>query len=211
MDLTRADCGFSYRNSRFKGADAGRFVVCDVPLPAAPGAPTLTYPDVALGSSAQGIASPDVGDVRDRRPGDPPAKGMVLDAIDPDTRSVGSFFMNPVVAATDRERLATLTGHDVPAARDRGRPGEGPGRLADRARRLSKGDAAGPVGISTQTPARDRQPRRRAAADVVRFAAGVKRRVADRFGVWLRPEPVFVGFDDDAELPDLQYLRKAHP
>ena len=30
---------------------------------------------------------------------------MVIDAADPDTRSVGSFFMNPIVDAAHRERL----------------------------------------------------------------------------------------------------------
>ena len=48
------------------------------------------------------------------------------------------------------------------------------------------------------------------AGDVVRFAARVKRQVADRLGVWLQPEPVFVGFDAAPDLADLEYLRKAH-
>jgi UDP-N-acetylmuramate dehydrogenase len=43
------------------------------------------------------------------------------------------------------------------------------------------------------------------AIDVVAFAARVKRRVADRFGVALRPEPVFLGFGPDHEL---EYLSR---
>ena len=33
----------------------------------------------------------------------------------------------------------------------------------------------------------------------------IKRGVAERFGVWLRPEPVFVGFGEDG---DVEYLQK---
>jgi len=41
---------------------------------------------------------------------------------------------------------------------------------------------------------------------VLRLARAVKQRVGDRFGVWLRPEPIFVGFDGD---PDVEFLTRA--
>jgi len=46
IELTRGDCGFSYRMSRFKGEDVGRFVVCGVRFRFTPGAPTVSYPDL---------------------------------------------------------------------------------------------------------------------------------------------------------------------
>jgi len=39
---------------------------------------------------------------------------------------------------------------------------------------------------------------------VLRFARRIKTAVSDRFGINLRPEPVFVGFTGD---PDVDYLR----
>jgi hypothetical protein len=36
------------------------------------------------------------------------------------------------------------------------------------------------------------------ADDVLRLAVRIKREVAERFGVFLRPEPMFVGFEGDA-------------
>ncbi len=42
------------------------------------------------------------------------------------------------------------------------------------------------------------------ARDVLRFAARIKRGVLDRFGISLRPEPVFVGFGRDHDLEFLQ-------
>ena len=41
------------------------------------------------------------------------AKGMVLDGDDPDSRSVGSFFTNPLLNASELERLQTLA-PDIP-------------------------------------------------------------------------------------------------
>jgi len=38
---------------------------------------------------------------------------------------------------------------------------------------------------------------------VVRLATRMKRGVAERFGISLRPEPIFAGFDQD---PDVKYL-----
>ena len=94
--------------SRFKRDDAGRFVVCEVTLPAAPRSrrrsPIRTC--VELPRARHGIASPTVADVRDAVLAIRRRKGMVLDAADPDTRSVGSFFMNPVVPRHVHERVA---------------------------------------------------------------------------------------------------------
>jgi UDP-N-acetylmuramate dehydrogenase len=42
------------------------------------------------------------------------------------------------------------------------------------------------------------------ARDVLRFASRIKRGVLDRFGISLRPEPVFVGFDREHDLAFLQ-------
>jgi UDP-N-acetylmuramate dehydrogenase len=42
------------------------------------------------------------------------------------------------------------------------------------------------------------------ARDVLRFAARVKRGVLERFGISLRPEPVFVGFGRNH---DLEFLK----
>jgi UDP-N-acetylmuramate dehydrogenase len=96
--LSRQDCAFAYRMSRFKREDTGRFVIAEVAFRLKRGAPpTLTYLDVIDHLAQQNIQSPTVADVRDAVLRIRRGKGMVLDAADSDTRSVGSFFMNPVV------------------------------------------------------------------------------------------------------------------
>jgi len=201
VTLTNADCQFAYRMSRFKREDAGRFVVCGVTFRLRPGPPTITYPDVVKFFQREMVGSPGVADARAgileiRR-----RKGMVLDPADADTRSVGSFFMNPVVAADVHARLeggapgfGTADGVKVPAA-----------WLIERAG-FAKGYDAGRVGLSTKHPLAIVNRGGATARDVVSFAARIKRQVVDRFGVWLRPEPVLLGFGDD---PDVAYLQKA--
>ncbi len=130
------ECGFAYRMSRFKGVDAGRFIICAVSFRLRQTTPAPSYPDVVSYLDRAGIISPRVGDVRAAVIAIRRRKGMVVDASDPDTRSVGSFFMNPVVDEATRERIGSIAGGTPPAVRDGDRPCQGTRRLADRACRL---------------------------------------------------------------------------
>jgi UDP-N-acetylmuramate dehydrogenase len=206
LDLAARDCGFGYRMSRFKGADAGRFVVCAVTFRLMAGRPTVVYPDVVAHMRQRAIMDPTLADVREavlliRR-----QKGMVVDAADPDTRSVGSFFVNPVLPA---ERFATLkdtAGGAVPSfAVDGGRVKVPAAWLIERAG-FPKGFAAGAAGISSKHPLALVNRGGATAREIVALGARIKREVADRFGVWLKAEPVFVGGEDN---PDVAYLQKA--
>ncbi|MDP9116374.1 MAG: UDP-N-acetylmuramate dehydrogenase [Actinomycetota bacterium] len=92
-----ARCGFGFRTSAFKSVD--RFVVLDVTFTLARAAESVVrYAEVArrLGGEP-GMRAPSA-QVREvvldlRR-----SKGMLIDAADHDTWSVGSFFVNPFVA-----------------------------------------------------------------------------------------------------------------
>ncbi len=213
--LAAADCGFSYRMSRFKGDDSGRFVVCEVAFRLRRGAPNTTYPDViaylnAEPNRAQRDAhnrSPGVVDVREAVLAVRRSKGMVIDALDPDTRSVGSFFMNPVVTTGVRETIASI-GHAAPPGyvMPDGRVKIPAAWLIERSGFL-KGYRLERAGISTKHPLALVNLGGAAARNVVGLATRIKRAVADRFGVWLVPEPMFVGFEDN---PELDYLQRAN-
>jgi UDP-N-acetylmuramate dehydrogenase len=205
--LSAADCRFAYRTSRFKGDDAGRFIVCGVTFRLNPGPPTATYPDVKARIERARTSAPTVADIRAAVLSVRRVKGMVLDSADSDTRSVGSFFMNPILSDDHRERIASATGERVP-----GYPAADGGMkvpaawLIERAG-FHKGYADGPVGISTKHTLALVNRGGATARDVVRLAVAIKRTVADRFDVLLRPEPVFAGFGPSA---DLDYLRTDH-
>lgn len=203
--LDAAGCGFGYRQSRFKGADAGRFVVLEVALRLAPGgAPKVAYPDLvaALGAGPATLAAVRAAVLAVRR-----SKGMVLDPADPDTRSCGSFFMNPVVDAALHATLRDDAGRPAPA-----HPA-GPGLakvpaawLIERAG-FAKGCARGAVGLSAKHPLALVNRGGATAREVVAFAREVQRGVERRFGVTLRVEPEFVGFaPDDPQAAELAAL-----
>jgi UDP-N-acetylenolpyruvoylglucosamine reductase len=195
-------CGFGYRTSVFKRDDARRHVVLSVTFRLAEQSACrpLRYPELA---SALGVEPGDqvastevrsaVIDLRRR-------KGMVIDATDPDTRSVGSFFVNPVLDGAalaaveaaararcgDQTRVPRFDAGDglvkVPAAWLIERAGFGKGfSLGDGARISSKHTLAlvNPGSAST--------------AGLIALARQIRDGVRDAFGVCLAPEPVLVG------------------
>jgi len=68
---------------------------------------------------------------------------------------------------------------------------------------FDRGHVDGAVGISSKHTLALINRGGATARDVLRLAGRIKRQVAERFDVWLRPEPVFVGFDRN---PDVEYL-----
>ncbi len=106
VQMSPAECRFGYRTSRFKD-ELNRYVVLSVNLRIARSSQSapIQYAELAAHLGVEIGESAPLTDVRDavltlRR-----KKGMVLDAIDCDTWSAGSFFTNPIVHA---EHAATL-------------------------------------------------------------------------------------------------------
>src|SRR5881396_984984 len=110
--FTARECAFGYRDSRFKRADRGRYVVLEVTLRLARDQrPRIRYPELqravaelgGLDTVAPGEA---VRLVREAVLALRRRKSMVLDPGDPNTRSAGSFFTNPVLSAAAFADLA---------------------------------------------------------------------------------------------------------
>jgi UDP-N-acetylmuramate dehydrogenase len=202
--LTGHECGFSYRMSRFKQVDAGRFVICSVTFRLRAERPVTAYPDIQKFLADAGVAAPDVHHARTAVLAVRRQKGMVLDPADPDTRSVGSFFMNPIVTEENRRSVALVAGTQPPAfPADAGRVKLPAAWLIEHAG-FRRGDSDGNVGISTKHTLALVNRDGATARDVLRFAARIKRGVLERFGISLRPEPMFVGFGRDH---DLEFLK----
>jgi UDP-N-acetylmuramate dehydrogenase len=205
VTLAPGECGFSYRMSRFKSGDAARFVVCAVTLRVRPGAPTVRYPE--LEHQLAGIARPSLAEVREavlviRR-----RKGMVVDAADPDSRSVGSFFMNPVVSLACREEVSRRAGIECPSFPMGSDQVKIPAAWLIERSGFRKGFTDGPVAISSKHPLALVNRGGATTRDVLRLAITIKRHVLDRFDVAIQTEPVFVAFDgDDA---DVEFLKAA--
>ncbi|MBN2576402.1 MAG: UDP-N-acetylmuramate dehydrogenase [Deltaproteobacteria bacterium] len=182
-------CGFGYRDSIFRRKPE-RFVILSVALGLAKdGAPSLRYPELAAAVGA----SPPLGAVRDAVLALRRKKGMVVDAADPDSRSVGSFFTNPIVGAAVADEIAARAGAEMPRyPLPDGRVKLAAAWLIERAG-IAKGLRMGPVGVSAKHALALVHHGGGKTADLLRLARHVRQTVFDRFGVSLVPEPVFLG------------------
>jgi UDP-N-acetylmuramate dehydrogenase len=197
--MTNAECGFSYRDSVFKGDD--RHVVCEVvfALRRSKLSRPVAYAEVARTLGAEAGARVPLERARETVLGLRRGKGMVLDPADPDTRSAGSFFTNPVVTAEEfaavRERAAARLGADVqvPGHPDaRGNVKLSAAWLIDRAG-FTKGYGDGPARISGKHSLALTNPGDATTKDLLELAREVRAGVEEAFGVRLVNEPVMVG------------------
>jgi UDP-N-acetylmuramate dehydrogenase len=185
------ELGFGYRTSVLKHSEAAVVLEVEFALDASGRSAPLRYGELvtALGVTADERADPAA--VRDAVLALRTRKGMVLDANDHDTWSVGSFFTNPVVTQQHYQELAD--GADRPV----------PHYPAPNGVKLAAGWLVEQAGFGKGYPdvdgARCRLSTKHAlaltngAADVVALARAVRDGVRDVFGVTLVPEPVLVG------------------
>jgi UDP-N-acetylmuramate dehydrogenase len=205
-ELGPEECGFGYRMSRFRSDRTGRFIVCGVSYRLRLGLPTVTYPDVDRELETVGISSPTVADVRRAVLAIRKQKGMVTNPEDPNTRSVGSFFVNPVVTGREHARLQALFGIMPATAQPNGYIKLSAAWLIERSG-FERGFRTGSVGLSTKHPLAIVTLDGATACDVVDLAVRIKRRVSKLFDVSLRAEPIFVGFGPNE---DVEYLRQTY-
>ena len=181
--LTPAECGFAYRDSRLK-REPGRFVVLEVEfaLEAGPLSRPVGYAELARTLGVEIGERAPLADVREAVLGLRRGKGMVWDPADPDSRSAGSFFTNPIVPA------------------DRAVEGCPSWPTADGEMKLSaawlvqhagfgRGTREGHVGTSSRHSLALTTEPGATAGELMAFADRVVAAVREQFGVTLVPEP----------------------
>ena len=184
--LTNDECRFAYRDSVFKHEAKDRYIVLSVTFQLRPdGPPLLRYPEL---QDFAGDAA-DLQQVRDAVIAIRRRKGMVIDPTDPDTRSDGSFFMNPIVSADKLVQLGEMP--HFPAG---GKIKLSAAWLIENAG-FRKGFVRGNVGISSKHTLAIINRGGGTAREVRELARMIQDRVREKFGVELQPEPSFIGFD----------------
>lgn len=198
-----AECELGYRMSRFKARDRGRYVVLRVSYALTPGGPpSVRYAELARALEERGAAAASIAEVREAVIALRRKKSMVLDPLDPNTRSVGSFFMNPLVSPDHLARVeaaAARVAPDQPMPRyptADGRVKLSAAWLIERSG-LHKGYVKGRVGLSSRHTLAIVNLGGATAAEVVALAREVRDRVRTTFAVTLEPEPVFVHLSMD--------------
>src|SRR6266567_1547786 len=153
VTLSPAECGFAYRDSAFKSGTPGRHIVLAVGYRLARGAaPAVRYADLVKDLDRRGIRSPSLADVRRSVLDIRRSKSMVLEPDDPNRRSCGSFFLNPIVAAAELARIEERAGSDSSLPRWPERDGRvklSAAWLIERAG-FERGQTDGPVGLSSR-------------------------------------------------------------
>ena len=200
LALPREACGFGYRTSHFKVAWRGRYLVTAVEFGLSPGGQaTLRYGDLTrYFGMGPGDPPPPLAEVRRAVLEVRRSKSMTRDPEDPNRRSAGSFFTNPVVPEAQALRLLALE-PGIPA-----HPA-GPGQ-----RKLSaawliehagfpKGHVRGRVGLSTNHVLALVNLGGATARELLALAGEIRRGVSARFGVALEPEPNLLGFREPLE------------
>jgi UDP-N-acetylmuramate dehydrogenase len=208
VEFSAAECGFTYRRSRFNSTDRERFIVTRVDYRLTPGgAPTVKYGDLqrALAESHPQGSTPSLIEVAALVRRVRQSKGMLVVAGDPDCRSAGSFFKNPTVSAEQVRRIAEAAGMEPPSyaiesdAEEAKRFKLPAAWLIERAG-FCKGFAIGRAGISSRHTlalvnlGESKERNGASAAEILALAGRIVATVEDRFGVRLEMEPVMVGF-----------------
>jgi UDP-N-acetylmuramate dehydrogenase len=196
VEFPATECNFAYRRSRFNTDDRGRYIVTRVDYALTPGGrPTLRYAD--LQREFAGLAPPSLLEVADAVRRIRRSKGMLLVEGDPDSRSAGSFFKNPIVRRETIAHVAAIAANDPPCF-----PAGGvedsvklpAAWLIERAG-FAKGFVQGNAAISSRHTLALINRGGATATDILALAATISSAVYTKFGIQLEREPVLLGLN----------------
>jgi UDP-N-acetylmuramate dehydrogenase len=191
-EFSNSDCGFSYRRSVFNATERGKYIVCGVSYQLRKnGTPHVAYAD--LKRYFRDRTAPSLRDVSDAVREIRRGKGMYIVPGDPDCRSAGSFFKNPIVSTEHYADIAAREGGEVPHYPG----GDGTVKvpaawLLERAG-FHKGYAMGAAGISSRHTLALVNRGGAQSADILALRDRILVEVEAKFGIHLEPEPVLLG------------------
>lgn len=189
-------CGFSYRSSIFNTSERGRFIILRVTYALTPGgAPHIEYADLKRHFPGRGV--PTLLETRDAVRQIRASKGMLIVLGDPDCRSAGSFFKNPVLTEGEHDNLrkrAEAKGLSVPSypALEKDRKVSAAWLVENSG--FTRGYTLGRVGISSKHALAIVNRGGATASEVITLRDSIQQRVEELWGVRLEPEPVFIGY-----------------
>jgi UDP-N-acetylmuramate dehydrogenase len=201
--FSNSDCEFAYRKSRFNAEERGRYIVTRVVFALRPGgAPEIKYNELkwALDAVTPTGVQPTLAEVAAAVRRLRQNKGMLLVEGDPNCRSAGSFFKNPVVTASQAMDIAAICDKEPPRY-----PAGAGGPSADLVKipaawlieqaGFTKGYRLGAAGISSRHTLALVNLGGATAQEILSLASQITDAVEGRFGIRLEREPVLVGFD----------------
>jgi UDP-N-acetylmuramate dehydrogenase len=192
-------CYFAYRTSLFKAAGP-RHVVLAVTFRLArqPLSLPVQYAELASELGVDTGERAGVSEVRSAVIKIRTRKGMVLNPGDPDTRSAGSFFTNPVISAAEFAHLESAAAARGAGPVPRYPAGDGlvkvPAAWLIERSGFAKGyGAPAPARVSAKHTLALTNAGNATTADLMALAREIVAGVHDAFGVTLTPEPILIG------------------
>jgi UDP-N-acetylmuramate dehydrogenase len=202
VEFTNADCRFGYRQSRFKSTDTDKYIVVGVTFRLTKhGRPEIRYPELQqfIASSVSLRSLPDgepvLSAVRNAVLALRRRKSMVVDPNDPNTRSVGSFFTNPIISMDQFKEMQTRWSRSggltqIPTFPSGDRVKVPAAWLVEQAG-FHKGFRSGGVGVS-QNHSLALVNYGSTTHELLDLAVRIQDAVNKRFGIVLEKEPVVV-------------------
>jgi UDP-N-acetylmuramate dehydrogenase len=198
-----AECGFAYRQSRFKSFEKDQWIITEVTFKlSGSSTPNPQYDELQKSLLAdalwlRGDRVQKIMAVREHVIKIRSSKGMVLASSDPDTNSLGSFFMNPIVSTAEKSRIFDLASKKAwPRQPTAHSSGDNMWKLSAawliENSGVKKGDRIHGARVSTKHVLALTNPSKASTADVLALAAHIKKLVRDTFGIELVQEPVYV-------------------
>ena len=197
-ELCAEACGFAYRSSIFNTSERGRFIILRVVYAlTAGGEPHLEYADLKRHFEGR-ETRPNLLETREAVRHIRARKGMLIVEGDPDSRSAGSFFKNPVLSEEQHEELknrAHAKGLVLPAYPALEQRKKVSAAWLVEHSGFARGYSLGRVSISSKHALALVNRGGATAADVLALKDQIQQRVEEIWGVQLETEPVFVGTD----------------
>ena len=191
-DLSPDECRFSYRRSIFNSTQRGRYIVTRVDYALKKDGPArVAYADLRKQFAAG--SEPSLAEVSSAVRSIRHQKGMLIVDGDPDCRSAGSFFKNPVIGGQHFSRIAAEYAARVPTYP----AGEGffklPAAWLVEQAGFHKGYSLGSAGISSRHTLALINRGEACASDILALRDRIVAVVEQKFSIRLEPEPVFLG------------------
>ncbi|MDQ3022341.1 MAG: UDP-N-acetylmuramate dehydrogenase [Bacteroidota bacterium] len=192
------ECEFEYRQSRFKTNDKDKYIITEVSFRFEKNKkPEIKYPELQNYIESHFDKSPNdnlpekLNQIRKSVLELRKKKSMLIDKDDPNSKSCGSFFMNPVLNEIEFEKFSSrATAYDFPFYQT-GKNYKIPAAWLVEQTCFSKGYKKDGVGIS-ENHSLALINLTGTSMDLLRLANEIEEKVLEKFGVKLDKEPVIV-------------------
>lgn len=189
IELENKECGFSYRNSTFKKRK--NLIITEVTFKLKKGiTPKLKYESLKKSFHNQ---EPTLKNIRERVLEIRKQKGMIIDQGEPNSKSVGSFFINPIINQEKLEKLQKITNNQIPSWKQNEKSYKIPAAWLIENAGFYKGYKYKNVGISSKHCLALINRENGTASELMELAQNIQEKVSRKYQIQLEIEPTLIG------------------